>query len=105
MQIMGHILRFKTLNLNQVNSGKQKHVCPLQLDLIERLIIRYSNERETVLDPFGGIMSVPYTAVKTGRFGIGIELSADYYKDGVSYLRNLEKEIEAPTLFEALDLT
>ena len=98
------ILRFKTLNLNQVNSGKQKHVCPLQLDLIERLIIRYSNERETVLDPFGGIMSVPYTAVKTGRFGIGIELSADYYKDGVSYLRNLEKEIEAPTLFEALDL-
>lgn len=96
------VMRFKTLNLDQANAKKQKHVCPLQLDLIERLIIRYSNEGEHVLDPFGGIMSVPYVAVKTGRFGVGIELSSDYYRDGVKYLQDMEQKVCAPTLFEAL---
>jgi len=99
------VMRFRTLNLDQANAKKQKHVCPLQLDLIERLIIRYSNEGEKVLDPFGGIMSVPYVAVKTGRFGMGIELSADYYRDGVKYLKDMEQKICAPTLFEALEIT
>lgn len=98
------IMRFRTLNLNQANSGKQKHVCPLQLDLIERLIIRYSNAGETVLDPFGGIMSVPYVAVKTDRFGMGIELNTDYFTDGLKYLKDLAMQKEAPTLFEALSI-
>lgn len=98
------IMRFRTLNLNQANSGKQKHVCPLQLDLIERLIIRYSNAGESVLDPFGGIMSVPYVAVKTDRFGMGIELNTDYFTDGLKYLKDLAMQKEAPTLFEALEV-
>lgn len=98
------VLRFRTLNLNQVNSGKQKHVCPLQLDIIERLINRYSNEKDLVLDPFGGIMSVPYCAVKMNRYGMGIELSDDYCTDGIKYLQDIEQEIEAPKLFDSIDL-
>lgn len=97
------VMRFRTLNLNQVNSGKQKHVCPLQLDIIERLLVRYSNEGETIFDPFAGIFSVPYMAVKMNRFGIGTELSEAYYKDGVDYLKKLEVEKSAPTLFEHME--
>ena len=98
------VLRFRTLNLNQVNAKKQKHVCPLQLDIIERLIIRYSNERDVVLDPFGGIMSVPYSAVNLNRYGIGIELSSEYFADGLKYLQDVEAQISAPRLFDALGI-
>ena len=98
------VLRFRTLNLNQVNNGKQKHVCPLQLDIIERLVNRYSNEKEIVYDPFGGIMSVPYQAVKMGRYGLGCELNSEYVTDGLKYLTDLEMEISAPTLFDALEI-
>ncbi|MPN10147.1 hypothetical protein SDC9_157442 [bioreactor metagenome] len=75
----------------------------MQLDIIERLINRYSNPGDIVLDPFSGIMSVPYMAIKSGRYGIGIELSADYYRDGVGYLRNAEMQRGEPTLFDFLD--
>ena len=95
---------FRTLNLNQVNAKKQKHVCPLQLDIIERLIIRYSNERDVVLDPFGGVMSVPYSAVNLNRYGIGIELSSEYFADGLKYLQDVEAQISAPRLFDALGI-
>ena len=61
------------------------HVCPLQLDIVERIINRYSNEGDMVLDPFGGLMTVPMTAVKMKRYGYGIELSCDYFRDGVGY--------------------
>ena len=76
------------------------HVCPLQLDIVERIINRYSNERDEVLDPFGGLMTVPMSAVKMHRKGYGIELNPDYFRDGVGYLQAAEDEIEAPTLFD-----
>lgn len=80
------------------------HVCPLQLDIVERIINRYSNEGDTVYDPFGGLMTVPMTAVKMHRKGIGCELSPDYFRDGVGYLKEAEDEMETPTLFDYLNL-
>jgi DNA modification methylase len=92
------IARMKTLNNQQALAGKEKHVCPLQLDIIERLITRYSNPGEVVLDPFAGIFSVPYQALKMRRRAIGIELCADYWKFGVGYCEMVENDVEAPTL-------
>jgi DNA modification methylase len=57
----------------------EKHICPLQLDTIERLILLYSNERDTVLTPFMGIGSEVYQAVKMNRKGIGFELKQSYF--------------------------
>ena len=100
LDIWDDISRMKTLNTSQSRRRQQLHVCPLQLDIIERVINRFSNIGDTVLDPFGGIMSVPYTAVKMNRRGIGIELNADYFRDGVGYLQEAEDAIEMPTLFD-----
>ncbi len=57
----------------------EKHICPLQLDVIERLILLYSNEGETVFSPFGGIGSEGYQALKMGRKSISIELKESYF--------------------------
>lgn len=94
------IVRMRTLNSEQKRRDLQLHVCPLQLDIIQRLITRFSNEGETVLDYFGGIMSVPYMAVKMGRYGIGIELNNQYFRDGVGYLKAEEERQQIPTLFD-----
>ena len=76
------------------------HVCPLQLDIVERIINRYSNEDDVVYDPFGGLMTVPMTAIKMGRYGKGCELNPDYFRDGVGYCQSAEDEIDTPTLFD-----
>jgi DNA modification methylase len=102
MEVWDDINRMRTLNTSQSRRRKQMHVCPLQLDIVERIINRYSNEGDMVLDPFGGLMTVPMTAVKMGRRGYGIELNPDYYRDGVGYLQAAEDEIEMPTLFDFL---
>lgn len=94
------INRMRTLNADQCRRDLQMHVCPLQLDIVERIITRYSNERDLVLDPFGGLMTVPYVAVKMGRLGAGIELNADYFRDGVGYLEEADAQRDAPTLFD-----
>jgi hypothetical protein len=57
----------------------EKHICPLQLDTIERLVLLYSNEGDTVLTPFMGIGSEVFQAVKMGRKGVGIELKESYF--------------------------
>ena len=100
MEVWDDINRMRTLNSNQKRRRLQMHVCPLQLDIVERIINRYSNEGDTVLDPFGGLMTVPMTAVKMKRYGYGIELNPDYFRDGVGYLQEAENEIETPTLFD-----
>jgi hypothetical protein len=58
-----------------------------------------------VLDPFAGLMTVPYMAVKMGRRGYGIELNRESWKDGCRYLRDIEAEVAAPTLFEVEAVT
>ena len=99
-EVWDDIARMKTLNSEQSRRKQQMHVCPLQLDTVERLIERYSNVGDKVLDFFGGIMTVPYTAIKMGRYGIGIELNSDYFRDGLAYLQSADDQKEAPTLFD-----
>lgn len=103
MDVWDDINRMRTLNTNQTQKRKQTHICPLQLDLVERLINRYSNPGDVVLDPFGGLMTVPLVAVQKERFGIGIELSADYFRDGVGYLQTAEMQRGEPTLFDFIE--
>lgn len=100
LEVWDDINRMRTLNTNQSRRRQQMHVCPLQLDIVERIINRYSNEGDLVYDPFGGLMTVPMTAVKMGRRGYGCELNADYFRDGVGYLQAAEEELETPTLFD-----
>lgn len=103
MEVWDDINRMRTLNTTQSRRRLQMHVCPLQLDIVERIINRYSNEGDKILDPFGGLMTVPMTAVKMHRKGYGIELNPDYFRDGVGYLQEAENEIETPTLFDFIN--
>lgn len=81
------------------DNNDEKHICPLQLDTIERIIHLYSNEGETVLSPFGGIGSEGYQAVKMGRKSISIELKESYFNLNVKNHKAAEFENSALTLF------
>ncbi|UBM58264.1 hypothetical protein LAG90_15780 [Marinilongibacter aquaticus] len=99
--IWDDIQRINTLNSKQARARLIKHVCPLQLDLIERLIELFTEPDETVLDPFGGIMSTPYVAVENGRKAIAIELNENSWKDGVRHMRLQKMKAGELTLFSA----
>ena len=103
-KIWDDINRMRTLNTTQSQRRQALHVCPLQLDIVERIINRYSNPGDLVLDPFGGLMTVPLTAIKLGRRGYGIELNTDYFRDGVGYLKQYEESQEQLTLFDFEDV-
>lgn len=92
--------RAKTLNTKQAKADRQVHICPLPIDLVNRCIERWSNKGEWVFDPFSGIGTVPYCAIKLGRKGIGTELNYDYWRDGLTYLREAELDVTSPTLFD-----
>lgn len=77
----------------------EKHICPLQLETIERCVKLWSNPGETVLSPFGGIGSEGWQAVMLGRKYIGIELKREYYDVAVSNLKAAEKDVNADMLF------
>lgn len=77
----------------------EKHICPLQLGVIERLIAMWSNKGETVFTPFAGIFSEVYQAVKMGRKAIGIELKESYFEQGLNNMKLLEKEQAQLTIF------
>lgn len=77
----------------------ERHICPLQLDFIERCVRLWSNRGETVLSPFAGIGSEIYVAAKLGRQGIGIELKPSYWRTAVNNLRALDGEMSVPDLF------
>ncbi len=74
----------------------EKHICPLQLETIERCIKLYSNPGETVLTPFMGIGSEAFVALQLGRKAIGIELKESYFKVAIN---NLESVIKQSNLF------
>jgi hypothetical protein len=98
-----NVNRMLTLNGSQTKKGLENHVCPLQFDIVDRLIDRYSNVGEVVYDPFGGIMTVPYRAIKKGRIGRASELSPSYFMDGVAYCQAAEREATMPSLFDLLE--
>lgn len=96
------INRMRTLNTSQRLKKRELHICPLQLDVVERAITRWSNPGDLILDPFGGLMTVPYMAVKMDRRGAGIELNSDYFRDGLGYLQEAEDARDVPTLFDLI---
>lgn len=87
-----NIVQSNTLNRMFADEESERHIAPLQLDVIERCIKLYSNERDTVFTPFMGIGSEVYQAVKMNRNGIGIELKREYYLQAVSNLQTLDDE-------------
>lgn len=64
----------------------EKHICPLQLEVIQRCIELWTNPNDIVFDPFAGIGSTPYIAVRMGRRGIGCELKESYYEQAKANL-------------------
>lgn len=83
------IRQSNTLQRTSARAEKdEKHICPLQLDVIERCINLWTNPNDIVLDPFAGIGSVPYQAVVMGRRGLGIELKESYFVQGEANMQN-----------------
>lgn len=103
-QVWDDINRMRTLNTTQSQQGRVMHVCPLQLDIVDRLINRYSNEGDLVLDPFGGLGTVALEAIKAKRRGYTIELNNDYFRDAVGYLRDYEDtRCQTLSLFDLIE--
>lgn len=97
-----NINRMNCLNAQQMKRKLENHVCPLQFDIVERVIENWSMKGDVVLDPFGGLMTVPLMAVRMGRKGIGIELNNEYFGMGVKYLQEEQYKATIPTLFDEL---
>ena len=97
------IARMRTLNMNQAAKGREMHICPLQFDIVDRVITQFSMKGDTVYDPFAGLATVPMRAIMLGRRGIGVELSPDYYEDGLLYMKHAEMRQNTPTLFDLID--
>lgn len=97
-------LDIKETNTLNARAGREvadeRHICPLQLDFIERCVRLWSNPGETVLSPFAGIGSEVWTARKFGRRGIGIELKPSYWRTAVTNLRRLDSDMDIPALLD-----
>lgn len=79
----------------------EKHVHPLQLDVIDRALTLWSNPGERVLSPFAGVGSEVYEAVRQDRYGIGVELKRSYYRQALANLKSASEDLDTGTLFEA----
>jgi DNA modification methylase len=77
----------------------ERHICPLQLQVIERALNLWTNPNDTVLSPFGGIGSEGYVSIKNNRKYIGFELKESYWKCAVKNLQRIEKDSENEFLF------
>jgi hypothetical protein len=97
------INRMRTLNGEQSRRNLQFHICPLQFDIVDRLIERYSNKGDLVYDPFGGLFTVPLRALKLGRRGRAAELNPGSFRDGRHYLEAESQKAALPTLFDLID--
>jgi len=102
-EVWTDVTRMLTLNGSQWSKGKEMHLCPLQFDIVDRVIEQMSNEGDIVLDPFSGLGTVPYRAILKKRYGYGIELNSGYFFDGAGYLRAAEDKMNMPTLFDFLE--
>jgi DNA modification methylase len=90
----------RTLQRESAREDKdERHICPLQLDVIERAVELWTNPHDTVLSPFAGIGSEGYVSIQKGRRFIGIELKESYYKQAVANLQHAEKETPRDALF------
>lgn len=87
---LDEVLKFKEAR----EEDDEKHVHPLQLDIIDRIVELYSNKGETVLTPFMGVGSEVFSPVSMGRKGIGIELKESYYKQALKNLKHVHDRFE-----------
>lgn len=94
-----NVLNYQVAKTNE----DEKHICPLQLDVIERSIDLWTNRGETVFTPFAGIGSELVSAIKMGRKAIGVELKRSYYEWAIRYCRDAEMKAAQPTLFDLLE--
>lgn len=89
------------LNVRQArDTNDERHLCPLQLGVIERIVKVWSAPNEIVFDPFSGIGSTGYVAIKEGRKFVGTELKASYYQSAVRNLESAVSESSQTTLFD-----
>jgi len=87
---INHVIEFKAGK----DQEDEKHVHPLQLDVIDRCVILWSNKDETILTPFMGVGSEVYSPVSLGRRAIGIELKESYFRQAVKNLNSVERRFE-----------
>lgn len=91
------------LNIAQARGDQdEKHICPLQLDVIERAVHLWSNEGDVVFTPFMGIGSEVYGALKQGRRGCGVELKREYFEAACKHIDGLRLSRQQMSLLDAL---
>ena len=91
-----HVLPYRTAR----DKEDEKHMHPLQLDVIDRCVILWSNPGETVLTPFMGVGSEVFSAVRRGRKAIGVELKPTYYRQAIKNLENIDEPDQEKLLFD-----
>lgn len=90
----------KTLQKERAREqADERHICPLQLEVIERAIDLWSNPNDVVFDPFDGIASTGFVALEMGRRHVGVELKESYFIQACLNLKNAELECEQPSFF------
>lgn len=91
-----------TLNRVFSDEESERHICPLQLDVIDRCLRMYSNEGDVIFTPFMGVGSEVYESVKMNRKAIGIELKREYYLQAVSNMQALDNDRNQMTIEDYL---
>lgn len=99
------IKQSNTLQRNSARDEKdERHICPLQLEVIQRGIELWTNPGDIVLDPFDGIGSTVHQALQMNRRGLGIELKDSYFKQSVLNCENVIKEIKENNKFKEITM-
>ncbi len=97
------IRRTDVLNVQEAREDRdEKHICPLQLDVIARCVELWTNPGDVVLDPFSGLASTGYEALQAGRRFVGIELKGSYFLKGARYLDGVENAPRQENLLDVL---
>ena len=102
-EIWTDVARMRTLNMLQQRKGREMHLCPLQFDIVDRAIIQHSEPGDIVFDPFSGIGTVAYCALKLDRRAVGCELNPDYFADSLVYADLAANGGRGPSFFDLLD--
>ena len=102
-EVWTDITRMLSMNTLQAQAGREMHLCPLQFDIVDRAIRQYTEAGETVFDPFGGLMTVPYRAIQMGRKAVATELNPGYFLDGAKYVEAAVRKMAMPSLFDLME--
>lgn len=100
----GGIRETDVLNVAQArDTNDERHLCPLQIGVIERAVKLWSAPGDLVLDPFNGIGSTGWKALQLGRHYVGCELKESYWRSAIRNLKSVDREIETPSLFDYIE--